>query len=198
MNYLAHAYLSFKEPEILVGNMISDFIKGKRKFEFPMAVQKGISLHRAIDQFTDDHPKVKEAKEFFRPAYRLYSGAFIDVVFDHFVANDKELFGEQSSLLDFTAEVYAQLKNHYNILPERFQHMLPYMEKHNWLYNYQFESGLQSSLEGLKRRAVYIRESATAFEVFKTNYSVLLSCYKNFFPELKNFSKLFLSNLLDS
>lgn len=30
MNYLAHAYLSFDEPEILVGNMISDFVKGKK------------------------------------------------------------------------------------------------------------------------------------------------------------------------
>ena len=31
MNYLAHAYLSFNDPEILVGNMISDFVKGKKK-----------------------------------------------------------------------------------------------------------------------------------------------------------------------
>jgi acyl carrier protein phosphodiesterase len=30
MNYLAHAYLSFGEPDILAGNMISDFVKGKK------------------------------------------------------------------------------------------------------------------------------------------------------------------------
>ena len=30
MNYLAHAYLSFGDPGILTGNMISDFVKGKR------------------------------------------------------------------------------------------------------------------------------------------------------------------------
>jgi acyl carrier protein phosphodiesterase len=35
MNYLAHAYLSFNDPEILVGNMISDFVKGKKKFDSP-------------------------------------------------------------------------------------------------------------------------------------------------------------------
>jgi hypothetical protein len=29
MNYLGHAYLSFNHQDILVGNMISDFIKGK-------------------------------------------------------------------------------------------------------------------------------------------------------------------------
>ncbi len=36
MNYLAHAYLSFNDPEILVGNMISDFVKGKKKFDYPI------------------------------------------------------------------------------------------------------------------------------------------------------------------
>jgi len=30
MNYLAHAYLSFDHEEILVGNLISDFVKGKK------------------------------------------------------------------------------------------------------------------------------------------------------------------------
>ena len=37
MNYLAHAYLSFGYSELLVGNLISDFVKGKKtgkgKFE---------------------------------------------------------------------------------------------------------------------------------------------------------------------
>ena len=31
VNYLAHAYLSFGDPEILTGNLISDFVKGKKK-----------------------------------------------------------------------------------------------------------------------------------------------------------------------
>ena len=62
MNYLAHAYLSFNEPEILVGNMISDFVKGKKKFDYSPGVQKGIALHRAIDNFTDYHTATKAAK----------------------------------------------------------------------------------------------------------------------------------------
>jgi acyl carrier protein phosphodiesterase len=84
MNYLAHAYLSFGHPGILTGNMISDFVKGKKKFDYPSEVQQGIALHRAIDQFTDTHEATREAKQVFRPAYRLYSGAFVDVVYDHY------------------------------------------------------------------------------------------------------------------
>jgi acyl carrier protein phosphodiesterase len=43
MNFLAHAYLSFNNPEILVGNMISDFVKGSRQFQYPEAIQNGIT-----------------------------------------------------------------------------------------------------------------------------------------------------------
>jgi acyl carrier protein phosphodiesterase len=53
MNYLAHAYLSFGIPEITLGNLISDFVKGKKKNDYPAAIQRGIMLHRAIDTFTD-------------------------------------------------------------------------------------------------------------------------------------------------
>ncbi len=51
MNYLAHAYLSFHDPEVLVGNMISDFVKGKKQYDYPDGIQKGIRLHRIIDLF---------------------------------------------------------------------------------------------------------------------------------------------------
>ena len=62
MNYLAHAYLSFNIPEILVGNLISDFVKGKRKLDYPPGIRTGITLHRAIDTFTDTHPAIRDVK----------------------------------------------------------------------------------------------------------------------------------------
>src|ERR1700749_3394179 len=117
MNYLAHAYLSFNEPDILTGNMISDFVKGKKKFEFPITVQKGIELHRFIDDFTDHHP-TKQAKEFFKKNYRLYSGAFVDVVYDHFLANDKNEFADETVLKNFTTKTYSSLQNNSTIFPE--------------------------------------------------------------------------------
>src|SRR5215471_10788786 len=96
MNYLAHAYLSFQQPAILVGNMISDFVKGKKKFDFDDEIQKGIHLHRLIDEFTDEHAVTKEAKQVFKPYVGLYAGAFIDVAYDHFLANDENEFSKDS------------------------------------------------------------------------------------------------------
>ena len=105
MNYLAHAYLSFGQPGILAGNIFSDFVKGKKKFDYPAEIQRGIQLHRDIDQFTDQHESTRQAKEIFRKPYRLYSGAFTDVAFDHFLATDPTAFTE-SSLYDFSRWVY--------------------------------------------------------------------------------------------
>ena len=196
MNYLAHAYLSFDQPEILVGNMISDFVKGKTKFTYPPGIQNGIMHHRAIDEFTDAHPATKKAATFFRPAYRLYSGAFVDVVYDHFLALDKNEFKDQQALQNFALHVYKTLDENISVLPPRFQDSFPHMKQHNWLFNYQYRVGIEKSFGGLVYRAAYMNESATAFEVFNKNYDELKDCYDIFFPTLKKFAAQYLDTLL--
>ena len=188
MNYLAHAYLSFNNPQLLVGNMISDFVKGKTKFNYPPEVQNGIMLHRAIDEFTDGHPATKKAKEFFKPAYRLYSGAFVDIVFDHFLALDKNEFSSIEDLQYFTNKTYKTLQQNFELLPKNFQNILPHMIRHDWLCNYQYRSGIEKSFGGLVYRAKYIEDSSSAFEVFNKNYMQLEDCFKIFFPSLKKFA----------
>ena len=188
MNYLAHAYLSFNNPEILVGNLISDFVKGKKKFDYPPVIQQGIALHRMIDTFTDEHEATKEAKEIFRPHYRLYSGAFIDVVYDHFLAIDEKEFTEHS-LLDFSTGVYRVLDNYHQWLPDRFAGMFPYMKSQNWLYHYRTRSGTAKSLEGVVRRAAYLTESRTAFLLFEKHYQPLQQYYRQFWKEARPFIK---------
>jgi acyl carrier protein phosphodiesterase len=187
LNYLAHAYLSFNDPEILVGNLISDFVKGKKKFDYPPGIQSGIALHRKIDAFTDDHPVTKNAKEFFRADYRLYSGAILDVVYDHFLANDPEEFTEQS-LLAFSQKTYGVLERNENFLPPRFAMMFPYMKTQNWLFNYRTRWGTAKSLGGLVRRAAYLTESDTAFRIFEEHYQLLQDHYRQFWADLKSFA----------
>jgi acyl carrier protein phosphodiesterase len=194
MNYLAHAYLSFNQPEILVGNMVSDFVKGKSKFTYSPGIQKGITLHRAIDQFTDDHPATHVAKQFFKPAYRLYAGAFIDVVYDHFLATDiNEFVG--NDLEKFSNNVYKILNDNILSLPQGFKQVFPFMQMQNWLCNYQYKWGIDMGFKGLVNRAAYINESSTAFSIFNKYYFELRDCYDQFFYYLKQFAHGQLSNL---
>ncbi len=188
MNYLAHAYLSFDNPEILTGNMISDFVKGKRKFDYPFPIQKGIALHRMIDHFTDFHPATAIAKDFFRPHYRLYSGAFVDIVYDHFLALDKKEFESYGGLEAFAKKIYRQLDQQKLIFPSSFQRLFPYMKTQNWLYEYRLKEGIRKSFGGLVHRAVYLNESDFAFKIFNAHYRELSNCYKAFFPELREFA----------
>lgn len=188
MNYLAHACLSFNHPEILVGNLISDFVKGKKKFDYPEAIQKGIALHRAIDTFTDAHAATKEAKEIFRPHYRLYAGAFVDVLYDHFLAADENEFSEQS-LYSFSQQVYEAMDEYISFFPEKFSRMYPYMKEHNWLFNYRTRWGAEKSLGGVVRRSAYLTESETAFRLFEEYYQPLQTCYRHFWADVKPFAR---------
>jgi acyl carrier protein phosphodiesterase len=195
MNYLAHAYLSFNEPGIITGNMISDFVKGKKKFDYNYIIQKGITLHRAIDEFTDSHSVTKEAKIFFKTDYRLYSGAFVDVVYDHFLSTDENEFTEQT-LKDFSLKTYQLLQAEEKFFPENFTHIFYYMQKDNWLFNYRFKQSIYKSFGGLVRRASYMHEHQTAYNIFEKNYDELKICYQIFFPSLKNFAFEKLQQLL--
>jgi acyl carrier protein phosphodiesterase len=191
MNYLAHAYLSFNRPGILVGNMISDYVKGKKKYNYPGQIQQGIAVHREIDRFTDAHPATKEAKEIFRPAYRLYAGSLMDVIYDHFLALDENEFTDDS-LKAFTNRTYAMLDQFTDHFPEQFSRMYPYMRSQDWLYNYRYRLGIEKSLAGVVRRAKYLEESDTAYILFNEHYDRLKNLYQLFFPELKSMTVNFL------
>lgn len=168
--------------------MISDFVKGKKKFDYPAEVQLGIHLHREIDRFTDEHEATREAKQVFRPAYRLYSGAFVDVAYDHFLANDETEFSEET-LFDFAKATYAELDRQAGWMPERFAHMFPYMKQQNWLFNYRTRWGIKKSMGGLVRRAAYLEDYHTAYTVFEDHYQLLEDCYRHFWAQVKPFAK---------
>ncbi len=196
MNYLAHAYLSFGHQDILVGNMISDFIKGRKKFDYPALIQDGITLHRIIDTYTDEHPAVKEAKQYFRPHYRLYSGAFVDVVFDHFLATDESEFTEQS-LHEFSSWVFSTIEQSKDWFPPGFAQMFPYMVTQNWLFGARTTEGTERSMRGVVRRAKYLAESSAAAYIFESNYQPLRHCYRQFWAEAKPFIQNQFNLLLD-
>jgi acyl carrier protein phosphodiesterase len=197
---LAHAYLSFGIPDILVGNMISDFVKGKKQLDYPEKIRRGITLHRAIDHFTDTHDVTRQAKVFFKPVYGLYAGPLTDVVYDHFLANDREIFpapepGGMDKLTFFAREIYRTLGDCETVLPERFAKMFQYMRSQDWLTQYRYEEGICNSFGGLARRAAYMPDPEPACRLFQTHYKELEGCYRNFFPSLANFALITLEQL---
>ena len=151
MNFLAHAYLSGKNKNILLGNFIGDFIKGRQALsEFDPAIISGVELHRAIDEFTDGHPIVHKSKDRLRATYRHYSAVIVDVFYDHFLAiNWKQYHAEP--LDKFVEETYQSIESFSPILPARFKRMFPYMRSGNWLAGYREVEGVHRALSGMAR-----------------------------------------------
>jgi len=189
MNYLAHAYLSFGDPAITVGQMIADFVKGKQLFTYPADIQQGIRMHRALDEFTDKHPATRRAKAIFQPSCGPYGGVFMDVIYDHYLANDAARF-TPASLKTFTAGIYALLEDHRARLPPLFQQVFAYMSRQNWLYGYREKNGIFQSISGIVRRAKYFNQPADVpFGVFEAHYRTLGDCYREFFPDAHDFMR---------
>lgn len=182
MNYLAHSFLTFTDGQI-VGQFLEDFIRNRDRFSFPKDIQDGITLHRAIDTFTDSHPAIHEAKKVFAPLVRLYAGAFVDVSMDYFVANDLSL----NSLAEWkthSLRVYRVLNANEEWLPENFKRMLVKMEHDDWLYNYREDWGIKFSIQNVLNKAKYLDKDIPVFEAFLSNKKFLQECYNDFFPDL--------------
>lgn len=177
--------------------MIGDYVKGTQALEqFPEQVRRGIMLHRRIDAFADSHHATQKAKSLFRPDYRLYAGAFVDSLYDHFLANDPRYFPSEQDLAGFAQEVYGNLETYRAYLPEKFLQLLPYMVSHNWLYNYRTLKGMQRSFEGLVRRARYLESSDRAYEILVSHYYELNQHYFDFIDDISMYVKNELNDIL--
>lgn len=196
MNFLAHLYLSGNIPEIMVGNFIGDFVRGRNVYDrFHYNIALGIELHRLIDEFTDSHLVVLESKKRLRPKYRHYAPVIVDVFYDHFLAIHWTDYHNQS-LPDFANYAYMQLENHDDILPERVLQMMPYMIQGNWLVNYAKSEGIHRALSGMSRRTPYISKMEEAVHDLKEYYTEFDNEFSQFFPELKQLSESFISSKL--
>lgn len=187
MNFLAHAYLSFGFKPLIIGNLISDFVKGKKQFEYPAGIQAGISLHRKIDIFTDHHIATAKAVKLLKPSAGRYAPVFMDVIYDHFLARDRFEF-PGSSLSQFASVTYSVISEGHQLLPLKFRNMVPYMIAENWLENYRFTSNIQRSFNAIFRRAKYIDADESVFNTFLDNYEDFEGYYNWFFPEVKQYA----------
>jgi acyl carrier protein phosphodiesterase len=193
MNFLAHIFLSGNNLEIMVGNFIGDFVKGAQMDDYPDNIRSGIILHREIDHFTDTHPIVLKSKERLRPEFRHYSPVIVDVFYDHYLAKDWEQFSD-ITLEEYTHEFYNKIGQFKEVLPDSANHMLTYMKRDNWLYNYRLTEGIHRALSGMARRTPYNSKMEQAAKFLEQDYDAYATEFHNFFPELRRHSEHFLSS----
>ena len=188
MNFLAHIYLSFDHPGISIGNFMADGLKRQRLEHFPTDFQKGVMLHRTIDEFTDQHPIFKKSCKRIFKVHGHYSRVIVDIFYDHFLALKWANY-HSLPLEVFAQDFYTLLDNHFEELPLKTQHLFPYMKKQNWLVAYKKIEGIDQILKGMQRRTKFSAKLDEASKDLIMYYTDFENDFDTFFKELIIFSK---------
>jgi len=186
MNFLAHTYLSGCNEEIIIGNFMGDYVKGRNYVLFPEQVKKGILIHRDIDYFTDMHTVTRRSKQLIASRYHKYAGIIIDIFYDHFLAS---LWDHYSNLPlnEFVNRTYDLLKRNYKVLPSAIKMWLPTFLENNWMMAYTTVDGIELVLERMAANTSLPDHSAYAVEVLREKYQVFTQDFLEFFPEMIEF-----------
>lgn len=179
MNFLAHLYLSDNDEQLMIGNFIADSVKGSAFKNFPVQIQTGILLHRAIDFYSDNHSVFGKSAKRLRPKYKKYAGVVVDIFYDHFLAKNWKDYSEKP-LKEFTGEVHSlMLKNSFYI-PAKSLMFLKYAIRTNRLVSYATIQGIDEVLYGMSRRTK-----------FNSNMELATAELKEFYPEFENEFRIF-------
>ncbi|MGB3212055.1 MAG: acyl carrier protein phosphodiesterase [Desulforhopalus sp.] len=194
---MAHLYLSGDSDQVMLGNFITDFIKGKGGEPYRREVYLGILLHREIDSYTDQHQQVAVSKQRLWQRHRHYSSVIVDIFYDHFLAKNWQKFSI-ISLEDFACHSYTTIQRFDNLLPPKAKQVLPHMIANNWLVNYGKLEGVNRALQGMARRASFLSLMDRAIEDLQKDYEKFENDFEVFFPELAAHSKTYLRRLEDT
>jgi len=186
MNFLAHTYLSGCDGDIIVGNFMGDYVKGRNYVHLPEPVRKGVLIHRDIDSFTDAHPITRRSRLRLVSRYHKYAGVIIDIFYDHFLAS---LWSEYCNipLKEYVDRTYALLKQNYRILPMGIKVWFPTFLENNWMLAYQSVEGIELVLDRMSANTTLPDHTSFAIEVLRNRYDSFADDFREFFPSIIDF-----------
>ena len=196
MNFLAHFHLSGKNEEITIGNFMGDFIRGSKMTDHSVLIQKGIQLHRFIDEFTDSHPIVKEVNALLQPYFSKYAPVVSDVYFDYFLAAHFQDYSDVS-LRDYTHQVYNLIARYKSVLTPRASRFYDFMIVRDIFFEYGNKGGMKHVFNGLSSRAKFESKMEQGVPILIKHEEELYSLFKQFYPELQKATANYLITLLE-
>ncbi len=190
MNHLAHCFLSFGDEELLVGNFSGDFVKGSTWKDYPLRIQQGILLHRAIDVFTDTHERVRANMARLRPFAGRYAGPVHDVLADHLLSRHWQQHSREPFDV-FAEKTYRSLEKRMAEMPAVLQERVPHMVAGRFLHGYQSRLGLEWVMERFSRRLPADFDAGALINFFFADIEAFSADFDAFFPELVAHARLF-------
>ena len=186
MNYLAHAFLSGDDHDLLLGNFIADHVRGNHFENYSSRIVEGIHLHRRIDTFTDAHPDFKASKRVFYNGFERHSGILVDIYFDYFLGKDFEKYSGVS-LHTFSENVYRVYKESEKLLPTSSSRFLDYVIRNNVYTSYSTLRGIEEVLFHLSYRIRHNVQLDESVKIFLEHEEKLQNHFDSFFKDMISF-----------
>jgi len=185
LNFLFHLYLSGDDPDILTGNLMGDFVKGRVGDGYPSRIRSGIVLHRGIDSFAQHHPLFNRSRERIDPVYRLWRGVLVDMFYDHFLAVEWERWSPEP-LDAYLLRVRGIVEERRNWLPQGMQPLVPVIFD-ELLPSYREITGIGRALERMSRRVRRTNPLAGGEAELVRHYTGLREDFNQFVPKANQF-----------
>jgi acyl carrier protein phosphodiesterase len=186
MNFLAHTYLSGCNDEIIVGNFMGDYVKGRNYLHLPELIRKGVLIHRDIDFYTDTHPVTRRSKRRLVEKYDKYSGVITDIFYDHFLASLWTSYSD-IPLKEYVDRTYGLLKKNYKSLPTAIKVWFPTFLENNWMMAYQTVEGIELVLDRMSANTSLPDHTEYAIKVLRSEYDLFTGDFNDFFPDIIDF-----------
>ena len=186
MNFLAHFHQAFPCEDLVIGALQADYLKGVLKGEFPLGIERGIMLHRAIDAFTDHHACQSACRQHFSQPLKRYSSILLDLSFDHFLSlNWKQFHSEE--LPDFSKKIYRILRSGEKYFCFQSSHMAKRLQEFDILCLYHKWETVIATAERIGRRFKRSNPFVNIDAELATLYPVIEDAFVSFYPELCGF-----------
>ncbi len=186
MNHLAHFHLAAPQPELIVGNLLGDYVKGPLSNPCPHNFHLGIKLHRAVDGYTDRHAIVRRSHRRFDREFRRYAPLMTDIIFDHFLARCWAEFHEVP-LARFHDEIFLTIDGYRRHLPDAARRWLDHMAASRALVRHRHPVFVHKSFVHLSKRLTRSNPLADGFEQFRNHEDGLEADFREFYPGLRDF-----------
>lgn len=192
MNLLFHMYLSGVDQELLVGNLMGDFVKGPLGDAYPCRVRQGLMLHRKIDSFAQRDDSFQASRLRLASSYGLYRGVLVDLFYDHFLAKG---WGDwcDTPFTDYLSWARDAAESRRAIMPQPLQEFLPVIFE-QLLPSYGTVGGIEAALGRMARRVRRPNPLAEGGGELTRNYCDLKTDFEGFIVAVRQFATDYIEN----
>jgi acyl carrier protein phosphodiesterase len=183
MNYLAHTLLSFGNEYLLIGNFITDFINAKQARALEQQFQKGVNLHRHIDNFTDSHQMFIRGRRRLAEYHGKYSPVVLDILYDYLLAKNWHRHSDVS-LGTHAKNSYRIFEKYANVFVENGVLHIPKMINHDFLQSYAEEERVRYVLGRMDNRTKFESQFYKAMDHLLKDYDLYEEEFNSFFPDV--------------